>query len=152
MIWTPSKPCCRWPRRPGPTNPKSAARDDVADADMTLIVGKCAWLRHCRDDAAVLPEPEWYAALSILVRCKDGARLAHAWSKDHPKYAPAETDAKLKQALDKAGPRTCESIRADFGTVLRRLRGQGHKPYRVGPGGSSARRVPGERQGHLLPY
>jgi len=101
---------------PQADEPQAAARDDVADADMTLIVGKCAWIRHCRDDAAVLAEPEWYAALSILVRCKDGARLAHAWSKDHPKYAPAETDAKLKQAMDKAGPRTCESIKADFGT------------------------------------
>ena len=91
------------------------AHDDVADADIKLIVGKCAWARHCRDDAAGLPEPEWYALLSILARCKDGARLAHESSKAHPKYNPAETDAKLKQAMDKAGPRTCESIKADFG-------------------------------------
>ncbi|WP_052359996.1 DUF927 domain-containing protein [Solidesulfovibrio alcoholivorans] len=91
-------------------------RDDVADADIKLILGKCAWARHCRDDAAGLPEPEWYALLSILARCKDGARLAHESSKAHPKYNPAETDAKLKQAMDKAGPRTCESIKADFGT------------------------------------
>ena len=91
-------------------------RDDVADADIKLIMPKCAWLRHCRDDAAGLPEPEWYALFSILARCKDGARLAHDWSKGHPKYNPAETDAKLRQAMDKAGPRTCESIRADFGT------------------------------------
>lgn len=90
--------------------------DDVADADIKLILGKCAWARHCRDDAAGLPEPEWYALFSILARCKDGARLAHESSKAHPKYNPAETDAKLKQATDKAGPRTCESIRADFGT------------------------------------
>lgn len=95
---------------------QAEARDDVADADLSLIVGKCAWVRHCRDDAASLPEPEWYAALSVLVRCKDGARLAHAWSKAHPKYSQVETDAKLKQAMDKAGPRTCESIKADFGT------------------------------------
>jgi len=90
--------------------------DDVADADLKLILGKCAWARHCRDDAAGLPEPEWYALLSILARCKDGARLAHEASKAHPKYNPAETDAKLKQAMDKAGPRTCDSIKADFGT------------------------------------
>lgn len=92
------------------------AHDDVADADIKLILGKCAWARHCRDDAAGLPEPEWYALLSILARCQDGARLAHESSKAHPKYNPVETDAKLKQAMDKAGPRTCESIKADFGT------------------------------------
>lgn len=89
--------------------------DDVADADIKLILPKCAWARHCRDDAAALPEPEWYSILSILARCKDGERLAHEMSKAHPKYNPAETDAKLKQAMDKAGPRTCESIKADFG-------------------------------------
>ena len=92
------------------------AHDDVADADIKLILPKCAWARHCRDDAAGLPEPEWYALLSILARCKDGARLAHESSKAHPKYNPVETDAKLKQSMDKAGPRTCESIKADFGT------------------------------------
>ncbi|MEA4858325.1 MAG: DUF927 domain-containing protein [Solidesulfovibrio sp.] len=100
-----------------PDEPDHAeAHDDVADADIKLIVGKCAWARHCRDDAAGLPEPEWYAAMSIWVRCKDGTRLAHDWSKAHPKYSLAETDAKLKQAMSKAGPRTCESIKADFGT------------------------------------
>jgi len=92
------------------------AHDDVADADIKLILPKCAWARHCRDDAAALPEPEWYSILSILARCKDGARLAHEMSKAHSKYNPAETDAKLKQAMDKAGPRTCESIKANFGT------------------------------------
>lgn len=96
--------------------PQTEAHDDVADADIKLILGKCGWARHCRDDAASLAEPQWYAFLSILARCKDGARLAHEWSKDYPKYNPTETDAKLKQAMEKAGPRTCESIRADFGT------------------------------------
>ena len=96
--------------------PQAEDRDDVADADIKLILPKCAWARHCRDDAAGLPEPEWYALFSILARCKDGARLAHDWSKAHPKYNPVETDGKLKQAMDKAGPRTCESIKADFGT------------------------------------
>lgn len=92
------------------------AHDDVADADIKLILGKCAFVRHCQNDSAGLPEPEWYALLSILARCKDGARLVHEWSAEHPKYNPAETDTKLKQAMDKAGPRTCESIKADFGT------------------------------------
>lgn len=91
-------------------------RDEVADADADLIDKKCLWFSHCRIDAAMLNEPQWYAFLSILIRCKDGYRLAHEWSKGHPKYTPAETDAKLRQAKDKAGPRTCDSIHADFGT------------------------------------
>ena len=99
-------PPCGWSRD---------VSDDVADADLDRIVARCAWLRHCRDDAQTLPEPEWYAALSILGRCKDGARFAHEWSKLYPEYSPAETDYKLRQAIDRAGPRTCEVIQDEFG-------------------------------------
>ncbi len=42
------------------------------------IVNGCAWLRHCRDEAATLPEPEWYGMLGIVGRCVDGVQIAHA--------------------------------------------------------------------------
>lgn len=32
--------------------------DDAPPAQLAPIVTGCAWLRHCRDDAAMLPEPE----------------------------------------------------------------------------------------------
>src|SRR5262249_20866965 len=39
--------------------------DGDATAQLAPIVAGCAWLRHCRDDAATLSEPEWYGMLSI---------------------------------------------------------------------------------------
>jgi Protein of unknown function (DUF3987) len=80
-------------------------------ADLGSIVERCAWLRHCRDDAATLSEPEWYAALSIVGRCQDGDRSAHEWSAPYPRYTREETDEKLSHALRDAGPRTCANIR-----------------------------------------
>lgn len=74
------------------------------------ILAGCAWLRHCRDDAANLDEPSWYAMLSVVGRCQGGADLAHAWSQTYPGYNAAETDVKLKHALQASGPRTCSNI------------------------------------------
>jgi hypothetical protein len=73
------------------------------------LVDQCAWLRHCREDAECLPEPEWYAMLGIIGRCQDGETLAHQWSAPYPRYSPQQTDAKLAHAL-KHGPATCLSI------------------------------------------
>lgn len=81
-----------------------------------LIVDQCPWMKHCRDDAATLNEPEWYAVLSIIARCENGEALAHEWSKSHPGYTHAETDRKIRQALGpKSGPRTCKNIRENGG-------------------------------------
>lgn len=79
--------------------------------DLGRIEEQCAWMRHCRDDAATLPEPEWYAWLSVVVRCRDGNRLAHEIGSAYPGYSREETDDKLARALSDSGPRTCTAIR-----------------------------------------
>jgi len=93
----------------------SPAEWDGPTADVERITARCAWMRHCREDAASLSEPEWYASLSILGRCQDGERLAHAWSRPHPTYSWKETNSKLQHALEAAGPRTCADIEDSLG-------------------------------------
>jgi hypothetical protein len=100
------------------TGRSSRSTDDAWDdspADLDEIVAECAWLRHCRDDADSLAEPEWHAMLSITGRCEDGVRRAHEWSAPYPRYDPVETAQKLAHALSGAGPRTCAAISADLG-------------------------------------
>jgi hypothetical protein len=84
-------------------------------AEFARILNGCSWMRHCKDDAATLPEPEWYRMLSIVGRCKDGARIAHDLSRQYPKYTEAETTEKLKQAMGASGPATCAFIGTDLG-------------------------------------
>ena len=100
-----------------------AAAQDTADpeadpdtplAQLAPIVAGCAWLRHCRDDAATLDEPSWYGMMGIIGRCVAGEETAHTWSKPYPKYNREETAKKLAHALKDAGPRTCQSIREDL--------------------------------------
>jgi len=78
------------------------------------ILERCAFLRHCRDDADKLSEPEWYAMLTIMARTDKGVKLCHELSRTYPGYSVRETDAKIKHALEDSGPTTCERIRLDF--------------------------------------
>lgn len=81
-----------------------------APADAVGLL-RCPWVAHCRDDAATLPEPEWYGLLTLLARCKDGLETAHEWSASHAGYSEQATLAKFRHAKDAPGPRTCADIR-----------------------------------------
>lgn len=87
----------------------------VSLVSLEPVLDGCAWMRHCRDDAKTLPEPEWFAMLSIVGRCQDGARHAHDLSKPYSRYDREETEGKLKNAAAQSGPRTCANIRYDLG-------------------------------------
>jgi hypothetical protein len=84
-------------------------------ANFLRVLAGCPWMRHCKDDAATLPEPEWYRMLSIVGRCKDGREIAHDVSRPYPKYTPAETEEKLTQAMGASGPATCAFIANELG-------------------------------------
>jgi putative DNA primase/helicase len=91
----------------GEFNPEDT---DFPPARIGPIVNGCKWMRHCRDDAATLPEPEWHATLSVVGRCEDGERLAHEWSSPYPRYTFVETRKKVRHALEDAGPVTCTRV------------------------------------------
>lgn len=78
--------------------------------DLPLIESRCAFMARARDEAATLPEPEWYAALSIWSRCKNGDGLAHERSRPYAGYSEDETTEKLARARA-VGPATCAHVR-----------------------------------------
>jgi len=94
---------------PGPPQTKRSDWNGQP-ADLEKVLASCAFLRHCRDDAKTLPEPAWYSMISNLARTKDGAEIIHEFSNPYPGYTRQETDRKIKQALGKTGPHTCEHI------------------------------------------
>lgn len=91
-----------------------ATDSEFPPAKIEPIVNGCGWMRHCRDDAKDLPEPEWYGSFSILVRCEVGDALAHQWSRPYSNYTAKETNRKIRHALEAAGPLTCRAIREKF--------------------------------------
>jgi hypothetical protein len=83
-----------------------------ASGDAALLLDRCAFIRHCRDDAATLTEPEWYAMVSNVVRCIDGQAAVHQLSAPYPGYSTQETEAKIMHALQDTGPHTCAHIQS----------------------------------------
>jgi hypothetical protein len=84
-------------------------------ADFEGVLAGCAWIRHCKDDVAALPEPEWYRLLSVVGCCKNGFTIAHALSKPFPKYSVRETTEKLRHATAASGPTTCTFVESNLG-------------------------------------
>jgi len=71
---------------------------------------ECEFLKHCVKDRVDLPEPQWYAMISILERQTGGISLIHSLSQGYPRYNSKETNAKIRHA-NEAGPATCERIK-----------------------------------------
>ena len=100
---------------PGQSAPSEPPTDLPPAAVLPILEG-CAWMRHCRDDAATLPEPEWYRMLTVLARCQDAERWAHELSQGYSKYSKRETQRKLKQASGVSiAPVTCAYVETDLG-------------------------------------
>jgi hypothetical protein len=84
-------------------------------AEFASVLNGCAWIRHCKDDAPTLSEPEWSRMLSIVGRCENGKQIAHDLSRPYRTYTARETDEKLQQAVGAAGPATCAFIEGELG-------------------------------------
>jgi hypothetical protein len=92
--------------------PPRHGNESAAGGDVDILLKRCAFIRHCRDDAATLSEPEWYTMVSNVARCANGPAVVHTLSAPYPKYAVYETNAKLAHALHDTGPHTCTFIQA----------------------------------------
>lgn len=117
--------------------PALAAARDLPPAKLPAILAGCPWMRHCRDDAATLPEPEWYRMLTIIARCEEAEHWAHELSKPYPNYNHSETKAKLQQASrDEIAPVTCAYVQNELGgdryCSACLFRGQVNSPITIG--------------------
>ena len=54
----------------------------------------CLQIRHIIRNRKSLPEPLWYAGLSIAQHCVDRDTAIHALSKDYPNYSREGTERK----------------------------------------------------------
>lgn len=82
---------------------------------LEIVLVSCDFMKHCREDAAVLPEHDWYAMISNLAVFEGGERAIHKMSATYPGYEPEETDRKIQHYLTSGtGPITCRVI-ADKG-------------------------------------
>ncbi len=83
--------------------------------DVQSVLSECEFIKDCKLHPETLPEPSWYALLSVIGRLSNGEKLAQEYSKGHPKYSAIETTLKLNQSMEASGPRTCKNINALWG-------------------------------------
>ena len=93
--------------------PVNISSEDVGPAER--MRGKCAFIDHCVDEAANLPEPWWHAMLSIVALTENGGETAHAWSEPDARYDWDETEERVKRAVKTSRPCSCHYIRSSLG-------------------------------------
>lgn len=79
------------------------------------MCGKCAFIDHCIEDAATLPEPMWHAMISIVAVTEDGQKKVHEWSEAYPGYSYDQTEEYYERAAKMSRPCSCRYIRDFFG-------------------------------------
>ena len=79
------------------------------------LMDKCEFCRYCKENAAKLSEPEWYAFVTNMSLTRDGAELVHEISKPYPRYSKTETDDKIRHATNEHKPHTCRYIQERLG-------------------------------------
>lgn len=104
-------------------------------ADLPVLEQHCSFLRHGRENAATLSEPEWHSWLSVVVRTRGGRETGHKISSAYPRYNRSETDAKMDRLLAEAGPHSCsviESRTQHAGCAACPLKGRVTGPLSIG--------------------
>lgn len=83
--------------------------------DAQRILEKCDFIRYCKDNAKILPEPYWHAMITNLVPTVGGPQLVHELSQPYPKYSKSETEEKIRRAISENKPHTCKYIQEHLG-------------------------------------
>lgn len=83
--------------------------------DMEAMFEGCTFLQHCRDDAAILSEPEWFTMITVLAPITGSDDLIHHLSSPYPRYKVKQTQQKIDQARRFGKSRSCQYISRNFG-------------------------------------
>lgn len=75
------------------------------------VIRSCIFMQHCRDDAAGLSEPDWYAMITNLALFEGGTKMIHELSAPYPDYNEDNTQKKINHFLESGTkPITCKTI------------------------------------------
>ncbi len=94
-----------------PIDDTPVERKKGSEAGLNIVIHECDFIRHCKDNAASLPEHDWYAMITNLAPFEGGTDMIHRLSSGYPGYSEAETQKKINHFLDSGTrPMTCKTI------------------------------------------
>jgi len=78
---------------------------------LEILKHKCDFIKHCEQNAATLPEHDWYAMITNLAVFDGGDKLIHQLSKEYGTYDFNTTEKKIRHFLQGGTkPMTCATI------------------------------------------
>lgn len=104
--------------------PEEEVQEEYTEEDNELAVEKllegCAFIKHCKDDATTLSEPEWKTMINIMVVLgTPGLKKIHELSTPYPGYTKEETNKKIEEAIKAVrlglSPHLCKHISETLG-------------------------------------
>ncbi|MEM5400784.1 DUF927 domain-containing protein [Paraburkholderia unamae] len=91
----------------GASNGLAAQQRQFLPASARKCAERCQQIQLFRDGAS-MSEPSWRAAMSVVVKCTEGAELAHEWSSADSRYNYVETQEKIDNW--QKPPATCQQF------------------------------------------
>ena len=92
-------------------DPVPVERKSGTEKGIHLVMCSCVFMKHCRDDAASLPEIDWYAMITNLAPFEGGMKMIHDLSAPYPDYNKEATQKKINHFLESGtDPITCKTI------------------------------------------
>lgn len=88
-----------------PVEDAPVKRKKGSEKGLNIVLHECDFIRYCAQDAATLPEHDWYAMITNLAPFEGGADMIY------PSYSEEETQKKINHFLDSGTrPITCRTI------------------------------------------
>ncbi|MDD4688532.1 MAG: phage/plasmid primase, P4 family [Eubacteriales bacterium] len=82
-----------------------------SEKGLDMILHQCAFMKHCRENAATLPEHDWYAMITNIASFEGGTAIIHELSAPYTGYDKATTQRKINHFLESGTkPMTCQTI------------------------------------------
>lgn len=96
---------------PPEADPVPVEQKSGTEKGIDHVIRSCVFMQHCRDDAAGLSEPDWYAMITNLALFEGGTKMIHELSAPYPDYSEDNTQKKINHFLESGTkPITCKTI------------------------------------------
>lgn len=90
----------------------SSQQKELIYGDFQKLYDNCQFCQYCVDCAHILDENSWFKFAVVLSDLTNGFEIFDYYSRPHPEYSPAKTQAKFDNA--KKYSMSCETIAIDF--------------------------------------
>ena len=105
----------------------------IADKSLNSKEG-CNQVKYWLENATTLSYEDWFSSMNIAYFCKDGDKMIHEVSNEHPDYTAKAVEEKKLEFIKRGKPQTCEYLASQHPDRCKgcKHRGRIHTPIVLG--------------------